>query len=163
MSESQIVTEEIVTCNHKRRVTHMSHAQRFIENDQTMRAVNPELAALARERTIQSTINFVEEWHRSLLAAEIKDAKSIALNKAKLHAYYACKHKDKSRCRLAIDAFMEAAEDVLQLTMDGTIAIGLYSSHHWYDGAPGMDENARRMAESLKNTFEMLEYIYEDM
>ena len=50
----------------------MSHAQRFIENDQTMRAVNPELAALARERTIQSTINFVEEWHRSLLAAEIK-------------------------------------------------------------------------------------------
>jgi hypothetical protein len=141
----------------------MSHAQRFIENDRTMRAVNPGLAALARERTIQSTINFVEERHRSLLAAEIKDAKSIALNKAKLRAYYACKQKDKAECRSAIDAFMEVAGEMLQLTMDGTIAIRLYSSHQWYDGAPGMDENARRLAESLKNTVLMLEYIYEDM
>ena len=141
----------------------MAYAQRFIQMDKQMRATNPGAAALAREHTLERTINALEEWHRSLLAAN-EHEHSLAFNKAKLQAYYACKQKDKAKCRLAIDAYMEVAGEILQLAMDGKIdSFGMYGAQQSYSGDNGKDENARQMAESMKNTFEFLEYFYDDM
>ena len=98
----------------------MALAQRFIQMDKMLRETNPDVAALAREHTLEYNISVLEELHRSLLAAN-QDEHSLAFNKAKLRAYYACKQKDKQKCRLAIDAFMEVAGEMLQLAMDGKI------------------------------------------
>ena len=141
----------------------MAYAQRFIQMDKKMRETNPDVAALAREHMLKHLTNSLEEMHRSLLANDA-DEQSIALNKAKLCAYYACKQKDKAKCRLAIDAYMEVAAEMLQLIMDNKIgSFSMYGSQQSYSGDSGKDENARQMAESMKNTFECLEYFYDDM
>ena len=140
----------------------MAYAQRFIQTDKMMRETNPDLAVLARERTLERTIKTLEEMHRSLLAAN--DEHSLATNKAKLRAYYACKQRDKAKCRSAIDAYMEVAAEMLQLTMDGKIgSFDMYGSQQSYSGDNGKDENARQMAESMKNTAYFLEYLCDDM
>lgn len=140
----------------------MAYAQRFIQMVKILREVNPDVAALAQEHTLKRTINTLEGYHQSLLAAN-EGKHSLAFNKAKLRAYYACKQKDKAKCRLAIDAYMEFAEELLQLTMDGKNGIEMYGLHQTYIGDIGKDENARQMAESMKNTVEMLEFFHDDM
>ena len=141
----------------------MAYAQRFIQRDTKMRETNPYVAALVRKLTLEHTINSLEEMHRSLLAAN-EHEHSLTFNKAKLRAYYACKQKDKAKCRLAIDAYMEVAGEMLQLAMDGKIdSFGMYGAQQSYSGDNAKDENARQMAESMKNTFEFLEYFYDDM
>ena len=140
----------------------MANAQRFIEMDNMMRETNPDVAALARAHTLERASKTLEELHRSLLAAN-QDEHSLAFNKAKLREYYACKQKDKAKCRLAIDAYMQVAAEMLQRAMDGEIWIVLYGPQQSYIGDIGKDENARQMAESMKNTVEMLEYFYDDM
>jgi DNA-binding GntR family transcriptional regulator len=84
----------------------MAYTQSFIAMNSIMRATNPEAAALAREHTLENTIKMLEEHHRLLLAAN-ETEQSLAYNKAKLRAYYACKQKDKTKCRKAIDRYME--------------------------------------------------------
>ena len=39
----------------------------------------------------------------------------------------------------------------------------MYGSQQSYSGDNAKDENARQMAESMKGTFEFLEYFYDDM
>eukprot|EP00966_Prymnesium_polylepis_P318678 7360444-Prymnesium_polylepis.2 len=84
----------------------MAYTQSFIAMNSIMRATNPEAAALAREHTLENTIKMLEEHPRLLLAAN-ETEQSLAYNKAKLRAYYACKQKDKTKCRKAIDRYME--------------------------------------------------------
>jgi hypothetical protein len=141
----------------------MVHAQRFIQMDKNARAINPYAATLARRHTLECAIKTLEASHRSLLAAR-DNSTSLSYNKAKLRAYYACKQQDKAKCRVAIDAFKDVATELLQRVMDGKVdSLVMYGSQQSYIGSDGKDENARQMADSMKNTVEVLEYFYDNM
>ena len=140
----------------------MSYAQRYIAMDKMMRSADPESAALAREYTLQRTINALEVFYRLTLRAT-ESVPSLNLGKAKLRAYYAIKQKDKLKCRAAIDAYKEVALDVLQIAMDGKLEVDMHGLEQSYRGDAGKDENARQVAESFKNTADILEYFYDEI
>ena len=142
------------------------NAQRFIETDQSARLVNPVAAALARKHMLNLVIDNLESVQRMLIAKGTKNSNfSNPYNKAKLRAYYTCKQQDKVKCRAAIDAFKELATEVLQRIMDGDEdgSFYMYGAQEAYYGDFDKDETVRQMANSMKNTVEVLEYMYNDM
>lgn len=111
-----------------------------------LKMLDPALAAMYLADFLDEKTTEVEAAYRSMISTEIS-ACSLELQKQKLKVYYACKQKDKAKCRTELDIFRDKANAILMEVMEGevTVAIDYRHKDEFYTGDQD-SENVRRMS-----------------
>ena len=150
-------------------------AEQMIALGEEMKKKDPQLAAMFCESMLTKMIESVESAYRNLRRTN-KNHPSLNHLKLKLCAYYACKQKDKVKCRKAIDAFVADANELLDNAMEGTLKSNLIiirggqddeNSQHlnesYFGEADNVDENSRQIGATLKRSILVLNWFYANL
>ena len=117
-----------------------------------------ELAATLREKTLNE---FIEALIDSYRIARMFRSQNV--EKLKLGAYLACKQKNKTKARKAIDAYRIAATDHLDEVMEEEVKEVIVVKHNDTYIGDKSTENTRQLAETMHNTMILLEWFYNNI